>query len=95
MTEQEIIERMIEASKEDRERFFTVADIMQLQPKYQDKLQEIEAIKQQWRDMTLLPDYPLIKFPLELPDWFPKVHFASCWEVDYLENELKQEALKV
>lgn len=90
MTEQEILDRMVEASKEDRERFFAVADTLQFQPKYKDKLTDIETIKQQWRDMTDIPNYPQIKFPLELPAWFPKVHFASCWNTDYLENTLKQ-----
>ena len=90
MTRQEIIERMIEASKEDRDRFLAVADTMHLQPKYQDRLTEIEAEKQKWRDMTALPNYPHIKFPLDIPDWFPKIKFASCWDIDYLEKTLEQ-----
>lgn len=78
----EIRQRMGEAVKEDRDRFFQVADTLQYQPKYKDKLAEIETIKQQWRDITVLSDYPNITFPLSLPDWFPKVHFASCWGKD-------------
>ena len=91
MNEQEIIDRMIQASKEDRIRLFVVADTLPLQPKYQDKLTEIEAIKQQWRDMTTIENYPQIKWPLDLPIWFPKVKFASCWESDYLEKTLEEQ----
>ena len=91
MTEQEILERMVQASKEDRERFFQVADTLHLQPKFQDKLTEIETIKQQWRDMTKLPNYPQIVFPLSLPEWFPTVRFASCWDSDYLVKKLSEE----
>lgn len=89
MTEQEILNRMIEASKEDRERFFAVADILHLQPKYKDRLEELEEVKQQWRDMTLIKDYPNIDFPLTLPDWFPKIHFASQWDKNYLSKTLE------
>lgn len=91
MTEQEILTRMDEAAKEDRERFFVVADTLHLQPKYADKLAEIEAIKQQWRDMTVLPDYPQIKWPMVLPEWFPRVKFASSWDVDYLKKTLEMQ----
>lgn len=91
MTREEILTRMDEAAKEDRERFFVVADSMTFQPKYTDKRDELEAIKQQWRDMTALPDYPQIKWPMERPEWFPVVKFASCWDVDYLEKTLEQE----
>lgn len=90
MTREEILSRMDEAAKEDRERFFAVADTLQFQPKWQDKLSEIEAVKQQWRDMTLLPNYPEITFPLALPDWFPPVKFASCWGADYATTELNR-----
>ncbi|MEG0091984.1 MAG: hypothetical protein RSA20_09200 [Oscillospiraceae bacterium] len=91
MIEQEIIARMDEAAKEDRERFFAVADTLHLQPKYKDRLQELEVEKQRWRDMTLQPSYPQMKWPMELPVWFPPVRFASCWEADYLEKTLKRE----
>lgn len=84
MTRQELIERMIVASKQDRERFFKVADTIHLQPKYAEHLEELELLKQQWRDMTDLPNYPEIKFPLDLPDWFPQVKFASKWNEDYV-----------
>lgn len=88
MTEQEILARMDEAAKEDRERFFAIADTLHLQPKYHDRLEELEAEKQRWRDMTAMPEYPQIKWPMELPDWFPPVKFASLWDLDYLEKTL-------
>lgn len=95
MNEQEIIDRMIEASKEDRTRFFAIADTLHLQPKFQDKLTEIESIKQQWRDMTIIENYPLINFPLDLPVWFPEVRFASCWDSDYLKKTMEAQKLSV
>ena len=91
MNEQEIIAMMIQASKEDRDRFFAVADSLHMQPKFQDRLVEIETVKQQWRDMTDIENYPHIKFPLGLPIWFPKVKFASCWESDYLDRTLEEQ----
>lgn len=90
MERQEIIDRMIEASKEDRDRFFAVADTLHLQPKYKDNLDELERIKQQWRDMTTLQNYPEIKWPLELPEWFPMVKFASNWNENYVDMILEQ-----
>ena len=93
MTREQLIERMILASKQDRERFFKVADTIHLQPKYKDYLDELEIVKQRWRDMTTLPNYPEIKFPLELPEWFPKVKFASCWDTDYIEKILEREGV--
>ena len=91
MTRQFLISLMILASKQDRERFFRVADTIHLQPKYKEHLEELEVIKQQWRDMTNLPNYPEIKFPLELPSWFPKVNFTSCWDANYVEETLRQQ----
>lgn len=75
----EILERMEMASKEDRERFFKIADTLHLQPKYAEHLDELEVTKQQWRDMTIIENYPDINFPLASPEWFPTVHFASKW----------------
>lgn len=89
--EQAIVDRMDEAAKEDRERFFAVADTLTFQPKYKDRQAEIEEIKQQWRDMTAQPDYPHIQWPMALPDWFPTVKFASRWEPDYLATTLARQ----
>lgn len=91
MTEQELRTRMDMAIKEDRERFFKVADTLHLQPKYAVHLAELETLKQTWRDVTTLPDYPNITHPMPLPEWFPKVHFASRWEKDeYIEKTLER-----
>ena len=92
MTKEEILAKMDEAAREDRGRFFVVADSMTFQPRYAVKRDELEAVKQQWRDMTNLPDYPQIKWPIELPEWFPVVKFASCWDADYLGNTMEQYA---
>lgn len=90
MDREELLKIMDEAAKQDRERFFTVADTLHLQPKYGNVIYEVNEIKQQWRDMTLLYDYPNIDFPLVLPDWFPKINFASSWKKDiFIEQSLK------
>ena len=92
MTEQEIRKDMDAAAKEDRERFFAVADTLHLQPKYAAYAGELAVIKQAWRDMTLLPDYPNINWPIALPQWFPKVAFASSWAKDtYIQKILEHE----
>ena len=89
MTREQILKQMDISFREDRERFFKVADALSLQPKYKDYLVELEQIKQVWRDAPELPDYPNITHPLELPEWFPKVSFASSWEKDtYIEERL-------
>ena len=91
MTEQDIRKDMDAAAKEDRERFFGLADTLHLQPKYLNLYNELETLKQQWRDMTALPDYPNIDWPMALPQWFTKVHFASSWEKDvYIQKTLEQ-----
>ena len=92
MTEQEIRADMDVAAKQDRERFFKVADTLHLQPKYAAHLSELETLKQGFRNMTALPDYPNIDWPPALPEWFPAVHFASGWEKDvYIESLLPQD----
>lgn len=91
MTREEIILKMDSAAKEDRERFFRVADVMAFQPKYETRKEALETVKQQWRDMTTLEGYPCVKWPLELPEWFPAVKFASQWGPDYLEKILAEQ----
>ncbi|MDD3832046.1 MAG: hypothetical protein PHW00_05670 [Clostridia bacterium] len=89
MTEQEIRARMNEAFREDRERFFKVADSIHLQPKYAEHLTELEQVKQQWRDIPAQADYPNFTHPVELPSWFPTVKFTSSWEKDtYIADTL-------
>lgn len=46
ITRETVITRMTQASKEDRERFFAIADTLAFQPKYQDHLIEIEIEKE-------------------------------------------------
>lgn len=87
MRREELLKQMDEAIREGREQFFKVADTIHLQPKYADKLEELEAIKQQWRDITLLEGYPEIDFPLTLPEWFPKVKFYSHFKADYAKKQ--------
>ncbi|MBQ7798475.1 MAG: hypothetical protein IJ371_05070 [Clostridia bacterium] len=92
MSREDILKVMDEAFREDRERFFKVADSIHLQPKYAEHLTELEEIKQVWRDAPQQEGYPNITHPMPLPDWFPKVKFASCWEKDlYIEEVLAME----
>lgn len=89
ITKEELFQRMDTAFKQDRERFFKVADTLHLQPKYAPYLEELEELKQKWRDIPQQEDYPNINHPMELPEWFPKVFFASRWEKDkYIEKHL-------
>lgn len=93
MSKEEILKRMDEAFKEDRERFFKVADTLLMQPKYEEHKEEIEELKQIMRDIPQQEDYPNITWPIQLPYWFPKVPFASSWEKDaYLKEQLGEES---
>ena len=89
MTEQEIRKRMDEAFREDRKRLFVITDGMRFQPKYADKLEEIEQVCQEWRDKPATEDYPNFTHPMPIPSFFPKVSFFSSWEKDkYIEDML-------
>lgn len=90
MNREEILKRMDEAFREDRERFFKVADTLHLQPKYAEHLEELEALKQTWRDIPQQENYPNFAHPISLPDWLPHIPFASRWDVDYLEKTLEE-----
>lgn len=86
-----ILGRMEEAIREDRERFFKVADTIRFQPKYTEYLTELETLCQWFRDVTKLTNFPNIDWPPKLPEWFPKVPFASSFKKDeYLDNELNR-----
>lgn len=91
MNKEEQLKFREEAFKEDRERFFKVADTLDKQPKYQEHIDELEQLKQKWRDITEETDFPNITHPLQLPNWFPKVYFASGFEKDIFEEELEIE----
>lgn len=89
MTREQILERMDIAARQDRERFFKFADTMNLQPKYIEYLAELEELKQGFRNMTKIEGYPNIDWPPALPEWFPKVNFASAWEKDiFIEQQI-------
>jgi len=91
MTEQEIRKSMDLAAKQDRNRFFALADTLHFQPKYVAYANELETLKQTWRDMTELPDYPNVDWPIALPQWFPKVTFASSWKKDiFIQKALER-----
>jgi hypothetical protein len=93
MTEQEIRSRMNEAAREDRERFFRVADTIHLQPRHAEHIAELEIIKQAFRDLPQSPDWPNVDWPPALPSWFPTVHFASRWEKNtYIAQMLAESA---
>ena len=89
MEREQVIMRMDEAFREDRERFFKVADALMYVPKFRDRQKEIEELKQVWRDIPQMEGYPNFTHPIALPEWFPKVHFASSWEKDsFIEQEI-------
>lgn len=90
-----LLVRMDKAAREDRERFFKVADAIHFQPKYEEHLAELEVLKQEWRDMTKLEDYPKMAFPLPLPEWFPKVSFMSRWDSEYYEKEMNKDDRRI
>ena len=85
-----LLERMDKAAKQDRIRFFNVADTIHIQPKYTEHLTELETVKQAWRNMTALENYPKMAFPLDLPEWFPKVDFKSKWNECYYDEEAEK-----
>lgn len=86
MTKEQALEHLNLAITQDRERFFKLADPLIFQPKYQPYLEELEAIKQQWRDITKLPGYPDIDFPLALPSWFPQWQFMTIVKGETLKE---------
>ncbi len=90
MNREKIIEDMKLAILQDRDRFFAVADTLHLQPKYAEHLEELEEVKEQWRDITEMENYPHIDFPLALPEWFPEVLFVSNFPHNHLEMTLAE-----
>lgn len=92
-TREQILKDMDLAFKQDRERFFRAVDAMYNNPKYEDNLVEIKEIAQTWRDIPNLPDYPNIKHPMELPEWFPEIQFCSMFDTDYVDSMLELESM--
>ena len=94
MNKEYILKEMDLAFKQDRERFFRVADVLHLQPKYKEHLEELEELKQIWRDIPQQDGYPNFTHPIPLPKWFPKVKFASCWDKDkFIEEAISEEVI--
>lgn len=74
------------AFKQDRERFFKEADKYEMISYLRESLsveqkKELEQAKTDWRNMTDLPDYPDIDFPLAIPS-FMKVKTFSTHKKD-------------
>lgn len=70
------------AFRQDRERFFKEADkyemISYLRERLSDKQKkELEQAKTDWRNMTDLPDYPDIDFPLAIPSFMKVKTFST------------------
>ena len=79
------------AFKQDRERFFREADKFEMVSYLSDRLTEKEKselakAKRDWRNMTDLPDYPDIDFPLVIPS-FVKVKTFSTHKKGEVESE--------
>lgn len=91
MNREDILRQMDNAFREDRARFFNVADTLHLQPKYAQYLEELESLKQTWRDIPQQDGYPNFTHPIEMPSWFPRVPFASAWQKDvFIEQKLNE-----
>lgn len=88
MTREEQLKLRDEAFREDRERFFKVADSMDKQPKFSKRLSNLEAIKQLWRDVPQQKGYPNIDHPPQMASWFPKVNFASSFKKDEFDEDI-------
>ena len=70
------------AFKQDRERFFKEADKYELISCLHESLsdeqkKELEKAKTDWRNMTDLPDYPDIDFPLAIPSFMKVKTFST------------------
>ena len=86
MNRNDFLIKCAKAFREDRSRLFKITDAMKMQPKYSDKLEEIENICKIWRDKPLDPNFPKFDHPLPLPEYFENPHFTSRWDADsYLQ----------
>ena len=70
------------AFKQDRERFFKEADKYEMISYLRVSLsneqkKELEQTKTGWRNMTDLPDYPDIDFPLAIPSFMKVKTFST------------------
>ena len=70
------------AFKQDRERFFKEADKYEMisylcEGLSDEQKKELEQAKTDWRNMTDLPDYPDIDFPLTIPSFMKVKTFST------------------
>lgn len=80
------------AFKQDRERFFKVADeyesISYLNASLaDDELKELEEARAAWRNMTDLTDYPDIDFPLHIPSFMKVKTFSTHKKGEDVEEQ--------
>lgn len=92
MTLDEIVQQMDKAFRQEREEFFRVADSLAFQPKYKDLLEDIERIKQEWRDIPQMEDYPNFNYPPKIPEYFPRPRLFCSWKKnEYIFSILRRE----
>ena len=82
------------AFKQDRERFFKEADKYETISYFSDRLTEEEKselanAKRDWRNMTELPDYPDIDFPLAIPSFMKVKTFSTHKKGEDVEEQLE------
>ena len=82
------------AFKQDRERFFKEADKYEMIPYLVNSLsesekQELAEAKETWRNMTDLPDYPDIDFPLAIPSFIKVKTFSTHKKGEDVEEQLE------
>lgn len=80
------------AFKQDRERFFKEADKYETISYLSDRLTEEEKselakAKRDWRNMTDLPDYPDIDFPLAIPSFMKVKTFSTHKKGEVVEEQ--------
>lgn len=80
------------AFKQDRERFFKEADKYEMIPYLLNSLsesekQELAEAKEAWRNMTDLPDYPDIDFPLAIPSFIKVKTFSTHKKGEDVEEQ--------
>ena len=85
------------AFKQDRERFFKEADKYEMIPYLVNSLsesekQELAEAKETWRNMTGLPDYPDIDFPLAIPSFIKVKTFSTHKKGEDVEEQLEVSA---
>ena len=80
------------AFKQDRERFFKESDKYEMISYLVNSLsdeqkKELEQAKTDWRNMTDLPDYPDIDFPLAIPSFLKVKTFSTHKKGEDVEEQ--------